>query len=280
MVDEKKTSSGDRPGSDVNVDPLAAKHGDLIDHARKAAEEEARRGRDLEQGTLRSTHEDRSFSDKLRDVIAIGLHTEATASSFSLSRAFAFSLQGIRLRLGRIGVVLIGVALAIAFSAFLMTLNGLMADLSKNETVATGITQEQRDFQKWWVVIAVAIAFVGITNAIMMSVTERIKEIGTLKCLGACDMHIVKIFFFETLLLGILGGILGAFLGYALGLFVFRQQFSALDAKVFANVSYLKQFVNVPICVGISAAVAFVASAIPVFFAAKVEPAEAMRYEV
>jgi ABC-type antimicrobial peptide transport system permease subunit len=54
---------------------------------------------------------------------------------------------------------------------------------------------------------------VGVTNSMLMSVTERYREIGTIKCLGASDTFIVKVFFLEAVLLGALGSFGGALIG-------------------------------------------------------------------
>ncbi len=58
--------------------------------------------------------------------------------------------------------------------------------------------------------------FVGVTNAMLMSVTERFREIGTLKCLGASDTLIVLVFFFEALLVGLIASAAGALAGVAI----------------------------------------------------------------
>ena len=47
----------------------------------------------------------------------------------------------------------------------------------------------------------------------LISVQERVKEIGTMKCLGALDRHITLLFLIEALLQGIIGGVIG----YAVG---------------------------------------------------------------
>jgi hypothetical protein len=263
---------------DVNIDPMAAQAGDLADDARKSAEEEARRGEELQKSSLRSTHEDRSFNDKLSDLMDVGIKTTATKSTFPLSQAFGFSFQGIRLRLGRLSVVLLGISLAIAFCGFLLTNSELIGQLAK--TGSTSMTEDQREFQKWWIWIAVAVAFVGITNAVMMSVTERIKEIGTIKCLGACDSHVIVIFLIETVLLGMIGGVLGSFLGYGLGVMLFKQQYSGYPETILSTIRYSSAMMVVPKCIGLSMIIALISSVGPVWIAAKVEPAEAMRYEV
>src|SRR5512137_3044606 len=58
----------------------------------------------------------------------------------------------------------------------------------------------------WLVAIALAVSIVGITNAMLISVQERVKEIGTMKCLGALNRHITLLFFIEALLQGLTGG--------------------------------------------------------------------------
>ena len=57
--------------------------------------------------------------------------------------------------------------------------------------------------------MSLLVCFVGITNSMLMSVTERYKEIGTLKCLGALDNFIVKLFLIESGLLGFFGSLGG-----------------------------------------------------------------------
>ncbi|HYF47764.1 MAG TPA: FtsX-like permease family protein, partial [Planctomycetota bacterium] len=134
-----------------------------------------------------------------------------------------------------------------------------------------------QNFQRWWIVVALLIATVGITNAVLMSVTERIKEIGTLKCLGARALHIVEIFLLETLLLGGIGGLGGGVLGVLSTIALFRAQIGTDIWRIFTwnDALYL-----VGASIGISIVIALIAAIIPVVFAAKIDPAEAMRYDV
>jgi putative ABC transport system permease protein len=198
-------------------------------------------------------------------------------SHFPIHQAFLFALQGIRLRLGRMLLVLAGVAVAIAFTNVLLTTNDLLDRLpEKVLTESQGLTRVPV-FRWLWVAVALLICLAGVLNAIVMSVTERIKEIGTLKCLGSRDIHIVEIFLFESVLLGTLGGVLGAVLGYGAALANFAASVGKqyLTGEMAAAAS-----VNMLWCIAVSAALSLLASVIPVFMAAKVEPAAAMRYEV
>ena len=57
--------------------------------------------------------------------------------------------------------------------------------------------------------MALLVCFVGIMNSMLMSVTERFKEIGTMKCLGALDRFIVTLFFIEAGLMGLIASAAG-----------------------------------------------------------------------
>jgi putative ABC transport system permease protein len=198
-------------------------------------------------------------------------------SQFPIQQAFLFALQGVRLRLGRMLLVLAGVAVAIAFTNVLLTTNALFDALPPEVTAqAQGMTR-QGVFRWLWVAVALLICTAGTLNAIVMSVTERIKEIGTLKCLGSRDIHIVQIFLLESILLGMLGGLLGGAIGYGAALLNFV---AAVGAKYLTAEMAAAAVIYIPVCIAVIAGLALLASVVPVFMAAKVEPAAAMRYEV
>ena len=71
---------------------------------------------------------------------------------------------------------------------------------------------------RWLLGLALLVAFVGILNAMLMSVTERFREIGTMKCLGALDGFIIRLFLLESLFQGVVGTILGVTIGLALSI--------------------------------------------------------------
>jgi putative ABC transport system permease protein len=200
-------------------------------------------------------------------------------SQLSLWEALTiFAFQSLKLRLGRMIVVLLGIIFAISFLAVLLGTEIIMQGIAELAAKAEGAGAEAKSsFQRWWIVVALLIATVGITNAVLMSVTERIKEIGTLKCLGARALHIVEIFLFETLLLGGIGGLLGGTLGALGTAALFRVQMGPDIWRIFGASDCLRL---IGISIVVSLLISLVAAIVPVMFAAKIDPAEAMRYDV
>jgi hypothetical protein len=70
--------------------------------------------------------------------------------------------------------------------------------------------------QTWLVVMSLLMSTVGISNSMLMAVTERYKEIGTMKCLGALDSFVVKLFFLEAGMLGVVASAIGFLIGWGL----------------------------------------------------------------
>ncbi len=194
---------------------------------------------------------------------------------FPISKAIAFSARSVRIRLGRMLVVLMGVASAVAFVVVLFTLDTIMTVLRAR---TGGDAADTESLRRWWVAVAVLIAVAGITNAILMSVTERIKEIGTLRCLGAMSRHVIEIFLFEAMFLGLVGGLLGGVLGLAVtcAYAVLNYGWDLVSDAMTVGI-LLKHLGG---AVGLSVVLCVVSAIYPVFFAARLEPADAMRYDV
>lgn len=197
-----------------------------------------------------------------------------SGSQFPVSAAFLFALQGIRLRLGRMILVFMGISLAMAFTGALLATDVLYRFIPPE---AIEGKQSAGAFRWMWVAVALLISTSGTLNAILMSVTERIKEIGTLKCLGAKSIHVIQIFVFESALLGLLGGLVGGVFGYGFAVVSFALNISS---KYLSGEALLQAGKMVLLCVGVSMTLALLASIIPVLVAARIEPASAMRYEV
>ena len=118
-------------------------------------------------------------------------------------------------------------------------------------------------------VIALIVAGIGIMNIMLVSVTERIKEIGIRKAIGATRRHILFQFLTESVFLCQIGGIIGVIFGIAAGNII------SLVAKVPAVIPIDWAIYGVISCsiIGIGF------GSYPAWRAANLDPVESMRFE-
>jgi len=118
-------------------------------------------------------------------------------------------------------------------------------------------------------VIALLVAGIGIMNIMLVSVTERIKEIGIRKAIGATKRDILTQFLMEAIFLSQFGGIVGVILGIAGG------NLMALVLKVPAVVPMDWAFYGMAVCsfIGIGFGI------YPAWRAANLDPIESLRFE-
>jgi len=119
--------------------------------------------------------------------------------------------------------------------------------------------------------ISLLVGGIGIMNIMLVSVTERTREIGILKALGATRRDILSQFLIEALSLCIGGGILGIGLGFGVGALVATLLPGFPPAHV--------PFWAIALSFGFSAAVGVVFGIIPAAKAAGLDPIESLRYE-
>jgi putative ABC transport system permease protein len=112
-------------------------------------------------------------------------------------------------------------------------------------------------------------AAVGLMNIMLVSVTERTREIGVRKAIGAKPRTIKNQFLFESVLIGQLGGLFGIFLGIMIGNIV-----SSLLKSSFI-IPWLWVMMGVVVCF----IVGIVSGYAPALKAANIDPIEALRYE-
>lgn len=117
--------------------------------------------------------------------------------------------------------------------------------------------------------ISLIVGSIGIANIMLVSVTERTREIGIMKATGARRRDVLQLFITEAVLLGVIGALLGAVVG-AIGGYIATEYVEiplTLDPRLFAGA----------IAVGISVGV--LAGAYPAWRAATTDPIDALRYE-
>ena len=117
--------------------------------------------------------------------------------------------------------------------------------------------------------ISLLVGGIGVMNIMMVSITERTKEIGTRKALGAKNSSIRFQFVMESVVLCVIGGIIGIILGIALG----SLGASLMDFPARASVG------SIGLAFGVSAAIGIFFGFYPANRAAKMNPIDALRYE-
>ncbi|MGH2554247.1 MAG: ABC transporter permease [Actinomycetota bacterium] len=124
--------------------------------------------------------------------------------------------------------------------------------------------------------IALGIAAIGVTSALLAAVRERRREIGVLKAIGARDRDVLQVFLIEASVQGFIGGVIGAILGWALARIVAAAVSSYLVSKGLVGV---KLVAPLPILAGAvvgATLLALAAGAVPAARAARLPAREAM----
>ena len=215
-----------------------------------------------------------------------------------MSKAVEISFRSLKIRFGRSLITTSGVILAIAFLMSVWSSNaivGSLRDINKSEInlllqkngIETGLAEsgeasaeaqarmlEEESKQTWLISLSLLVCVVGIANAMLMSVTERFREIGTMKCLGALDSFIVKLFLLESTFQGFAGTTAGIIIGFALTFLLALLDYGGYVLDYFP-LSKIAESAGYALVVGTS--LSLIGAMLPAYRAAKMEPVEAMR---
>ena len=122
--------------------------------------------------------------------------------------------------------------------------------------------------------ISMIVAGVSILNIMMMSVTERIKEIGIMRSIGAQKQEVMRMFLYEALILGIAGSLIGGVLSLLGGY--------AISSMMLQTTKYLfvpSSLINIVYGVSFGIVVCLVCGIYPAWRAANLNPIDALRHE-
>ena len=113
-------------------------------------------------------------------------------------------------------------------------------------------------------------ASIALMNIMLVSVTERTREVGVRKALGATPLRIRQQFVIEAIVVCLLGGIVGIIMGIGIGNLISRLM--NIDAFI---IPWLWMFVGLVVCV----AVGLISGYYPAYKASKLDPIESLRFE-
>ena len=219
-------------------------------------------------------------------------HELNTQISLPLSKAVEISFNSVKIRFGRSLITVSGIVLAIAFLMSIWAGNAIIDGLmgagdpkinlilqQKGVEIDpdSAAAMQQRSKDRWLVVLSLLVCLVGIANAMLMSVTERFREIGTMKCMGALDGFIIKLFILESTFMGTAGTIIGVVIGFLLTALLNMSSFGTV---IFDHLPLAQVLEDGGWAIVIGSVLSLVGGILPAYRAAKMEPVDAMSLEV
>lgn len=206
------------------------------------------------------------------------------------AKSVEISLKSIKVRFFRSLITTMSLVLAVSFLSYVRisndVANGLLAaqDRDLREAVIragydvgpddTNVGASPK--QRWIIILSLLVCVVGIVNAQLMAVTERFREIGTMKCLGALDRFILRLFMLESGMQGLAGAGAGALAGAFFALIGAILRFGLVSM---AFVSWAAVIGSVGIAIAVGCFLSLIGVLYPAIVAARMQPVEAMRVE-
>lgn len=205
------------------------------------------------------------------------------------SQVLRISFNSIRVRLFRSLITMLTLALAVAFVAYIRSgydiLTGVWCHCDgalKERILAGGYELSDAGVfgstpkDRWLAILSLLVCVVGIVNAQLMAVTERFREIGTFKCLGALNSFVVRIFVLESIYQGLLGGIAGSIAGIFVSTLTLALKFGLPVLVFWQPVSMLLTILWVTL---LAVFLSLVGVIYPALVAARMQPSVALRSE-
>ena len=205
-------------------------------------------------------------------------------------KSVEISFKSLRVRFFRSMITTMSLLLAVSFLSFVKVgtdaANGLLAtgnpelrqsllnagyDLQP-EATSTGSSAKER----WIVILSLLVCVVGIVNAQLMAVTERFREIGTIKCLGALDSFVLRLFLLEAGMQGLAGAGVGSLLGAVAALLSGLIRFGFV---AWQHISWLAVLESIAFATAVGCLLSLMGVIYPALVAARMQPVEAMRVE-
>ena len=206
------------------------------------------------------------------------------------AKSVEISLKSIKVRFFRSLITTMSLVLAVSFLSFVRVsndvANGLLATHERQlrqAVIRAGYDVGPEDTnvgaspkQRWIIILSLLVCVVGIVNAQLMAVTERFREIGTMKCLGALDRFILRLFLLESGMQGLAGAGAGALAGALFALIGSILRFGLVSMTA---VSWGAVLASIGIAILVGCFLSLIGVLYPAIVAARMQPVEAMRVE-
>jgi hypothetical protein len=205
-------------------------------------------------------------------------------------KSVEIAYKSIKVRFFRSLITTMSLVLAVSFLCFVSVSNDVANNLLatgnpdlRHALIRSGydLTPEDTSVssspkQRWIVILSLMVCVVGIVNAQLMAVTERFREIGTMKCLGALNRFVLRLFLLEAGMQGLAGAGVGALAG---GLFALLNAMAHFGLVAVSVIAWSGFFKSILVAIGVGCSLSLLGVFYPALVAAKMQPVEAMRVE-
>jgi putative ABC transport system permease protein len=205
-------------------------------------------------------------------------------------KSIEITVKSLKVRLMRNLITVVSLVLAVAFLNFMLVnndlANGVLA--GGGEAALERLAQAGFDVaegaqrigtsakSRWLMVLSLLVCTVGIVNAQLMSVTERFREIGVMKCLGALDSMVLRLFLMEAFFQGLAGSAAGAVLGLIFAVLQGLLRFGHACINLGSMGDVLISFF---IALGVGCGLSIMGVLYPAILAARMKPIKALSAE-
>lgn len=148
-------------------------------------------------------------------------------------------------------------------------------DTAQALSTITNITNVLKYFLAGIAAISLLVGGIGIMNIMLISVNQRIREVGLRKAVGARNRHIITQFLLESVFITFIGGVLGVLVGALISL----SAFGVIRVLGYETWDFFLPLSSILLATIVSIAIGIIFGMYPANKAAKISPMEALRYE-
>ncbi|MFH1152733.1 MAG: FtsX-like permease family protein [Pseudomonadota bacterium] len=215
-------------------------------------------------------------------------HRRARMVVLPWGKSMEIAIRSIRVRFFRSLITTLTLVLAISFFSYVrvnaVTARGMILahDTQAMEWLQTrGYDSDDGSMDpgvnprdRWILFLSLLVCVVGIVNTQLMAVTERFRDIGTMKCLGALDRFVLRLFLIEAAFQGLLGAALGAVLGAGISVLGTLITFGS---RGMGFILWPGVFASLVTALALGCCLSLLGVLYPALLAARMRPVEAMR---